>query len=187
MWSRLAAPSVRNYNMRIPLLDYVISQPIISINFSRVFSILAFKIKINSPLTASSSVLGVLGLHTVRKDYLPDSLTATTFWENFNILINNFINNKNYFSHEYHGIVFIYVLKQYSYHKNMEENIKHECPYPVCGNPILCSKLRDDVQKNFIISTNPEKAIFGCKLDFIKELLPELKKDITVYLHKKKK
>ena len=200
MWlSRLGLGSSLSHS-RIFITDYIISQPqmigskiIINNIYKVVFLKFIEKIQINYKNKKYN-------LNDIRNNKSLDKEFKDFFWEKFSkvlifnlrsMSINPFIKVKN--NKFIKGLLFMYVLKKYNNYLNEKDKIKHKCAkknkHDNKLEEVLCSSLRKECRCWFNVVIDQEVAInddtkvyYKCELDFIKELIPEIKNNIFIYL-----
>jgi len=188
LWSNIVQPCT---NYRINTVDYMTSLPFIRKSFSRIFRKHFSDLVSRPKVRNSNNSIIELDIKIIRNNFPPDSTIVKKFWHRIHHVIKKIINEivrmRQARIHILHGFILIYVLKKYSHHLNILDKI---CKKDVMNEEgILCTKLRKETKRNLFISTEPpeqtKKIVFQCELKFIKEIFPEIKEDIIVYLKKK--
>ena len=187
-------------NNRIFITDYIISQPLMigsKIIRNNIYK-LAFlkfieKIQINYKNKKYN-------LNDIRNNKSLDKEFKDFFWDKFSkvlivslrsLSINPLIKIKN--NKFIKGLLFMYVLKKFNNYLNEKDKIKHKCAkknkHDNKLEEVLCSSLRKECRSWLSVvieqegAHNDDKIIYyKCELDFIKELIPEIKNNIFIYL-----
>lgn len=187
LWSNIVQPCT---NYRIDTVDYMTSLPFIRKSFSSIFRKHFSDLVSRPKVRNSDNSIIELDIKTIRNKFPPESTIFKKFWQRIHHVIKKIINEivrmRQAKIHILHGFILIYVLKKYSHHLNTLDKI---CEKDVMNEEgILCTKLRKETKRNLFISTEPpeqtKKIVFQCELKFIKELFPEIKEDIIIYLKK---